>query len=366
MAKGVKKSIVMKKKILIINKVQFGYHTDSYKYCQYLKDLFDITYLCFDNLGDRIKENKITVHYIPYEGSFIKRGLRFVSQSRQYISNDNFYAIFAVYFQMVSLLKLSLPIQNFILDIRSGAVGMSLYKRKFHNLLIKCECFFFNNITIVSECLHKKLNLKQKNVHILPLGADVISETDKSFDNFQLLYVGTLNHRMIEDTIYGLSIFHSSNKNVPIRYDIVGDGSIESQLLVEDAIKKEKLDKIVFLHGRKKNNEIEAFFKDCNIGVSYVPITEYYDCQPPTKTFEYINSGMICIATNIKIHRDLITNTNGILCDDNAISFAKILKELYLKRSNYNSTSIKKTLAEYNWKTISESTLASLLINSRE
>jgi hypothetical protein len=38
----------MKKKLLIINKIQFGYHTDTFKYCQYLKDEFDITYICFD------------------------------------------------------------------------------------------------------------------------------------------------------------------------------------------------------------------------------------------------------------------------------------------------------------------------------
>ena len=39
----------IKSKIVIINKTQFGYHTDYYKYCEYLKDDYDITFLCFDS-----------------------------------------------------------------------------------------------------------------------------------------------------------------------------------------------------------------------------------------------------------------------------------------------------------------------------
>jgi len=42
----------------------------------------------------------------------------------------------------------------------------------------------------------------------------------------------------------------------------------------------------------------------------------YYDCQPATKTFEYILSGMVCIATSTYENKKLINNINGVLCND--------------------------------------------------
>lgn len=347
----------MKKKILIINKVQFGYHIDTYKYCQYLKNYFDITYLCFDNVGELIYEDDISVNYINYKGSFIQRGLRFLVASQKLISQNNFSIIFIEYFQIVSLLKFSQPKEKFILDIRSGAVGMTIRRRKIYNNLLRWESQFFENITIVSECLKNKLRLEKGNINILPLGADSMSHINKSFKRIHLLYVGTLNHRKIEDTVVGLSLFISENKNISVKYDIVGDGSAESQLLLEKAIKEEKLNNIVFLHGRIKHAELKDFFDTSNIGVSYIPITDYYNCQPPTKTYEYINSGMACIATNTKMHRDLICKENGIICNDTPASFAKALVELFINRANYNSNSIKKTFDKFTWKSICENKL---------
>lgn len=41
-----------KKKLLIINKDPFRYHVDTYKYCQYLRDRYDITYICIEPSKD--------------------------------------------------------------------------------------------------------------------------------------------------------------------------------------------------------------------------------------------------------------------------------------------------------------------------
>lgn len=36
-------------RLLIICKAQFGYHTDVYKWCEHLKDDYDITVLTFND-----------------------------------------------------------------------------------------------------------------------------------------------------------------------------------------------------------------------------------------------------------------------------------------------------------------------------
>ena len=50
------------KKILFVNGAQFGYLTDVYKYCQYLKDQYHIEYICFDkHMPKIIMENKLNL-----------------------------------------------------------------------------------------------------------------------------------------------------------------------------------------------------------------------------------------------------------------------------------------------------------------
>lgn len=39
----------------------------------------------------------------------------------------------------------------------------------------------------------------------------------------------------------------------------------------------------------------------------YVPITDYYEYQPPTKTFEYVLSGLLCLATATSSNKEVIT-----------------------------------------------------------
>ena len=79
---------IMKKKLIIINKAQFGYHTDSLKYCQHLKNDYNITYVCFDTGREKLYEDNVEVVYVPYEGSFLKRGLGFVKFCRNRIKNS--------------------------------------------------------------------------------------------------------------------------------------------------------------------------------------------------------------------------------------------------------------------------------------
>ena len=56
----------------------------------------------------------------------------------------------------------------------------------------------------LKQKLHLKTNLP---TFILPLGADIISHTDKDFNCLKLLYMGTLSNRHIIDTVKGVKMF---------------------------------------------------------------------------------------------------------------------------------------------------------------
>jgi hypothetical protein len=346
------------KKLLIINRAQFGYHIDSYKYCQYLKDQFEVTYICFDSGKDKVEESGVNIIYVPYNKSFIKKGISFIQACRGQIKNNTYDIVFIVYFLMSSFIKIGFKKENFILDIRTGSVNQSSKKRFTEDTILKLESLFFKNITIISECLRKKLKL---NGHILPLGSDPFSNNIKSYDNINLLYVGTLNGRDIYKTVLGLSDFLKQLKeddiSLKITYDIIGFGTTQDETILKNTIQEENLNDIVVFHGRKMHNELIPYFNKANIGVSYVPITEHYQCQPPTKTFEYINSGLYCIGTNTNENKNLINENNGILCNDSIESFSHALMTLINKKNIIDSLKVSKSLKQYYWKEIVEQNL---------
>lgn len=353
--------------LLYIDTNQFGYHKGSYKMCQNLYMDFNITFICFDNGYQKIEETDIKVIYVPWNSSYFKNGVRFMRCCINHYKTNKTEYLFAVYFPLVSLLKIILGHKNMILDFRTGSVNGSKVKRIITNSLMRLESLFFKRITIISESLALKLKLRMEKVYILPLGADILSTKNKTFDNLRLFYIGTLDGRNIHETVYGLKLFLES-KNTPelsVSYDIFGIGNTEFMGKLHKAIQTTRLENQVVFHGRKSHDEINHYFDNCNVGVSYIPMTEYYDCQPPTKTFEYINAGMACIATDTQENKKLITPTNGILCQDNPESFCRALTDYSTDLKKWDSNSIRNTLSHYNWTNISKN-LKNYILNQHQ
>lgn len=85
-----------------------------------------------------------------------------------------------------------------------------------------------------------------------------------------------------------------------------------------------------------------------------MPITEYYQGQPPTKTYEYIKSGLFTIATATSANCKIITSENGFIIKDNASSFADGLDFVFKNRCKINSTKIRESLSNVNWSGIAD------------
>lgn len=353
------------KKILIVNRTQFGYNIDSLKYCQYLKDEFDVTYFCLDTGKIKVKEEGVNIVYITQKGGYLARGFSFFRGTYEHINKNNFDLILLFYFPITFLLKVLLPKELFVFDIRTGSISKYFFKRNIYNIRMRIEAMFFNNITIISECLRDNLMLNSKYTHILPLGSDILSEMKKDFSIFKLLYVGTFTNRNIHETVIGLAYFLKKN-NIAATYDIFGDGLEEDTKMLLDAIEKYNLSSVVTLHGRKLHEEIKPYYDRCNLGISYVPMTEYYDCQPPTKTYEYANAGLLCIATKTSENKKLINKQNGILCEDTPESFCAALETYNKNKKQYDSHCISESLKSYTWKNIVNKNLKTYILNKIE
>lgn len=349
-----------KNKVLIIDKHHFGTLTDSYKWCEYLCEEYNVTVLCFDTGLDKNHLDGVKIKYVSYNGNYVIRGIRFLLVA---LWNILFFEgkIMVVYFDKCEWLKRLFPLKKIILDIRTLSVSQDLKQRKKYDLKLRKASQYFDLITAISEGVKRKLNLPNKCIEILPLGSDVISEGRKDYSSLKLLYVGTFVGRDLHKTIEGIAQFVKDYPEVTISYDIIGDG-IKNELEDYKAL-SEKLDvtDIIKFHGRLPYCKLKPFFDNCNIGVSFVPMTEYFEYQPPTKTFEYILSGLYTIATATYSNRKLISMENGLLIQDTSSDFAEAISKIWMSRTKLDEAVIRASLCKYTWKNIVNNRLKYIL-----
>ena len=238
------------------------------------------------------------------------------------------------------------------LDIRTLNVNANEIIRKREDSLIMKATKIYDFVTIISEGTREKIVIPKDKSAILPLGADVVSKSKKNFDSIRIMYVGTLFNRDIHKTIIGLSLVLQKEKSLNIHYDIIGDSPGNELMELKQLVRDFNLEKYVTLHGYIQHSRLKEFFDKCNVGVSFVPLTEYYEYQPVTKSFEYILSGLYTIATNTYCNKEIITPENGFLINDTPESFAESIEYIVQNASSFDSDIIRNTLSEYKWKNI--------------
>lgn len=344
--------IKMVNKILIISHVQFGYLIDYYQYCKYLKDNFEITYICWDYKSEKIEEPGVVVYYVPRNGNILKRNLRFIQVVLKFIKAKDFKIAFISHFLGVSLIPiLGKNIKGIHLDIRTGSVSSNVFSRTFSNMILFFESQFFKHISVISTGLRKLLHLN-KNAIILPLGANPIYLSRNPSHDIHLLYVGVLSNRNLEDTIDGIGLFCSKHPEINIHYTIVGEGHNNERFLFQKRINKLGLQQEVELIGYVKHSDLIPLYCISNIGISYIPMTPYYEFQPATKTYEYLMAGMPVIATKTYENKLVINKDNGILIEDNPESFAEGIFQIYNNLKIFNESKIRKSVENYEWERI--------------
>jgi len=354
---------MQQRQLILVYPNQFGYHTDSYKYCQYLSGIFQISYICFDQGFEKIELKGVNVVYVPYHIGKLKRLVNYYRTvfriSRQQPNN----ILFTIQFKFSFLIGVFGHSDKKILDYRTGDLSANWLKRWFLNRLMWFDSLFYSKISVISEGLKNKLWLG-KNAVVLPLGADSMAFNRHLYTKLNLLYVGALDSRNIHETIEGVALFVKRNPQLKeeIRYTIIGFGRPQIENQIKDIIIKNNLEQQIAFIGRKRLTELPFYFEECNIGVSYIPITPFYQFQPATKTFEYIISGLFTIATNTFENRNIINHDNGILCNDNAKSFADSLDFVHAHLDKIDEDKIRNSLNNYTWNSIVKNILEPFLL----
>lgn len=269
--------------------------------------------------------------------------------------------IFILYFPKCEIIKRVIFWKKMHLDIRTLSIEKDAEKRNADNKQICKSINFFNSVSFITQSIADLVPLKPSiKQFILPLGADVISNTNKEYNHLHLLYIGTLEGRDIIKTVQGVELFIAQNPVQSIFYDIIGDG-VDFDM-IKTYIEKQNLSQYIKMWGRIPYKSLKSFLDTHNIGVSFVPMTPGYDLQPPTKTYEYILSGLFCIATKTSANCEvIIDDKNGYLIEDTAKSFCNALKHILQNKHFYNSQTIRKSLANFQWKILIDKYLKNIL-----
>jgi len=342
-------------KLLILNRVQFGYLLDTYYYCKLAAERLQITHVSFDTGMPRLHLAGVEVKYVKYKGRKCVRFFRLLATFAREIRRHRHGAIFINYFPGCSLLTCLGRHRRMIVDIRTGSVKRNRLLRHTEDCLMRWECRLFPNVSVISRCLAGRLHLPPVKTHILPLGAERIRVEKKRFDRLDLLYVGTLDDRHIEETVVGFARFlHDYGARVALTYTIIGDSPNGHLTQLRRMVHASGLDGVVRLPGYVHRTQLQETFNRCNVGVSYVPMCDIYDCQPVTKTFEYIFAGMPVIATATKENQKVVNRLNGVLIQDTPESFYQGLKEVYNRRDEFDSDRIRRCCPDASWDRIVE------------
>lgn len=340
-----------KENILFIVPAQYGYHTDSYKYCELLTERYNVFYVGLDhNKPKRTSDNVNIYSLIPNQ--YIIWRLTLFLFVLKLIRKERFKKVFIYSFPLCSLFLLIIPRRITVLDIRTSFIE-GKYKAKLLNFNLRIESVFFKRISVISDGVADFLGLNKSKCRLLPLGGDDVNFRERSGNALALLYVGTFFDRHIEKTVEGLAIYLEQNPSHIIKYTIIGMGTDEEKQRILDAILLNNMGEFIQFVGEKRHEELIPYFQTHNVGVSYIPLTDYYDCQPPTKTYEYLLNTMIVLATPTYENRKIISDLNGILLKgDTPTDFANAVAEVFQKFSQFDMKAIYNNARKYSWRNI--------------
>lgn len=351
--------MTMTRELLIIDpRHEFGTLTDVVKWCEYLRYDYRITVLSFDGParyempGVRVVRIGGSISSVCGKLAFILAAMRLIHEAKG--------VVWMEYFRKCHLFKSIFPGKRWHVDVRSLCISTDESYRKAYDRTMVAECARFRSISTLSEGVAARFG--RGDVKMLPLGADVISGRHKCYtDGLRLLYVGTFDNRNLHLTVQGIAMFVRRHPEISVTYDLIGTGCDEAVAAVENAIRESSLDCVVTLHGYVSHDRLAKYFDNANIGVAFVPLTEYFDAQPPTKTYEYLMSGLYTVATSTSENRKLITPESGTLIDDTPEGFCRGLEKFCAVSGKLSFNRISSCQEDASWRNIVDRHLIPIL-----
>ena len=241
--------------------------------------------------------------------------------------------------------------KKFFAQLGAVSINGSKFKRKIQNSIVRFSLLFYKNIgdnphDTAGKLLIKTHKISENKIIPIKIGMPDYGFNEKDFNEMKLVYLGTLNGREIWKSVKGLAIFTHKYPDIPISYDLIGQGSRREVEMIMSEIRSSRLEHIVRYHGSLSVEQVKEVFSQCNIGVSYAPIRDYLE-NSSTKTVEYFLAGMAVIGTNSYVMRKLVKKESGVLCEDNPENFSDALYLIQQNLKKYNSRVIRGIYEHY-------------------
>ncbi len=150
----------------------------------------------------------------------------------------------------------------------------------------------------------------------------------------------------------GFHHFLKNNPDTPVSFIIIGSGIGNELSEIKQYISENNLGNVIHPLGYIPQYRLPLFFKHADCGLSFTPITRFYDIQPNTKTYEYLVNGIPIIATaskdNIRVFNSA-TIPCGVLIKDTAEEFSKSISEMLAMRDRFCKETIAQEFKKYEW-----------------
>ena len=130
------------KKILLISHNQFGYQTDFYKYAQYLKSDFKVSYFCFDYGRKKVIEKGIRIIYQAKEGPRVKQLGNFLYNLKKHFESNSYDLIILKHFPLVGIIQFFTK-DKILLAIQTGGVTRNKTFNYIFNLILRLDSKIF-------------------------------------------------------------------------------------------------------------------------------------------------------------------------------------------------------------------------------
>jgi glycosyltransferase involved in cell wall biosynthesis len=312
---------------------------------------FDVTVITISHVDQEIFEilNGRKFFKIPLQGKRLKKKtiFLFILRTVKFLNKHDFAIVHmessCKYFCLIKILTSSNA--KFIYHSISYPISNSHFRSIKQMLIIFIQCLLMDKIIVQSEELRLKLigirSLKRTEVVPVGFNKKYLYPIDKiKREHFRKLLNIHENHPLL---VYGgviakirqLDRLIEAFKKVRRTYDdakllMVGDGNALDE--IKTLVRSLQIEKSIIFTGRIPHDEVVNYIGMADIGISYIPINENYNYNPPLKTFEYLACGLPTIATRTVSNCKIITDGfNGILVDDTpeavAMAIISLLKD---------------------------------------
>lgn len=362
-------------RILLVTTNQFGYLVDYHRYYTYLKkNGHEVKFISFDYKREKIEGENPDVIYVPKIKNKAKKHFQFMKTIVDAEKKYNFDRIMIHVFPLISLLSLFIKKEKIHVDIRTVSIHKKEYKRKFFDFLIQFATRVYKTSSI-TDAAAKKIGIREYK--LLPLGGAYFgtqqngtAENDKyrhifESGDFIILYVGTLTKRRIIDCVKGFHHYITKHPGAKARFVIIGTAGGNEISEINEYSEKHGLQNLVYTLGYIPQTRLSYFFNHSDCGISFTPLTQFYQLQPNTKTYEYLVNGIPVIGTATLDNIQILESSKvpcGVIIKDNPEEVEEAIGKMIDNRHLYKKEDIAREFNRFEWDNLFDVYLGDVLL----